>query len=185
MSDNTGVRRGTRTILLAVLALFALGVGVGLQPAQVSAKAKLKAKVGWGPLKSTKAAKKVDKTRWEPRPDNWKANHTVPTKAQIRYFRANSDMPYAKYVDGRYKGGTDDVIEWAAYKWGLPENLLRAVAVRETWWRNEVVGDDGDSFGIFQMRRPYHCCLPFMRDSTEVTCMTKAAFYWTASRGCD
>ena len=33
----------------------------------------------------------------------------------------------------------------------------------ELW---NFVGDSGDSFGIFQVRRPYHCCLPFMRDST-------------------
>jgi hypothetical protein len=38
--------------------------------------------------------------------------------------------------------------------------------VVESWWEMDIVGDDGDSFGLFQMRRPYHCCLPQMRDST-------------------
>jgi hypothetical protein len=141
-------------------------VGGLLQPAGAAAKAELRTKIGWGPMKDRKAAKKVVKTAHEPRPGNVAANHTVPTKAQLQYFRANSDMPYAKYVDGRYKGTTDDIIEWAAYKWGLPEEVLRAVAVTESWWRESTVGDNGDSFGLFQVRRPYHCCLPFMRDST-------------------
>jgi hypothetical protein len=38
--------------------------------------------------------------------------------------------------------------------------------VVESWWDMDMVGDNGDSFGIFQVRRPWHCCLPFMRDST-------------------
>ncbi len=44
--------------------------------------------------------------------------------------------------------------------------MLRSVAVHESWWEMDTLGDNGDSFGIFQVRRPYHCCLPFMRDST-------------------
>jgi hypothetical protein len=152
---------------LLLVALLAIGVGA-LQPAPAEAakRATLKAKVGWGPLTSRQAAKKVTRTKWEPRRQNRKANRTVPTSKQLRYFRRNSDLPYKRHVNGKFRGTTDDIIEWAAYKWGLPENLLRAVAVHETWWVNSFVGDNGDSYGIFQMRRPYHCCLPFMRDST-------------------
>lgn len=166
MFDNVGVGHVRRATLLAAVALLALCVGAQLQPARADAKARLKAKVGWGPLTTREAARKVTRTDWEPRRQNAKANDTVPTREQLRYFRAHSDMPYARYVNGRYRGTTDDILEWAAYKWGLPEDLLRAVAVHETWWEMDFVGDSGDSFGIFQMRRPYHCCLPFMRDST-------------------
>lgn len=148
--------------MLAAVAAAALA-GPATDHAEARA---LKAKIGWGPLTSKQARRKVRRTRWEPRPRNRAANRTVPTRKQIRYFRQNSDMPYARFVNGRFRGGTDDIIEWAARKWGLPPNLLRAVAVHETWWDNNFVGDDGDSFGIFQVRRPYHCCLPFMRDST-------------------
>lgn len=151
---------------LFVAALLAFGVGA-LAPAPADAgKASLKAKVGWGPLSSRAAAKRVTRTKWEPRRQNRKANRTVPTRKQIKQFRRKSDMPYARYVNGRFRGTTDDILEWAARKWGLPENLLRAVAVHETWWVQSFVGDNGDSFGIFQMRRPYHCCLPIMRKST-------------------
>lgn len=151
---------------LFLTALLASGVGA-LDAAPADAKARLKAKVGWGPLTSKKAARKVTHTDYEPRRQNAVANSTVPTREQLEYFRANSDMPYARFVNGQYRGKTtDDILEWAAYKWGLPEDLLKAVAVHETWWEMDFVGDSGDSFGIFQMRVPYHCCLPFMRDST-------------------
>ncbi len=66
-------------------------------------------------------------------------------------------MPYARFVNGRFEGTTDEIIQWSAYKWGLDEDLLRAVAVVESWWRMETVGDAGDSFGLYQVRRPYHC----------------------------
>jgi hypothetical protein len=157
-----------RLYALALIALLAFGVGA-VAPAQADAKSRLKAKVGWGPLKSKKAAKKVTRTNWEPRRQNTVANNTVPTREELEYFRANVHqpaMPYWRKIDGQYTGTTDDILEWAAYKWGLPEDLLKAVAVHETWWEMDYVGDSGDSFGIFQMRVPYHCCLPFMRDST-------------------
>jgi len=166
LADNGRVGRVRSLLLLALTAaLLAVGVGV-LAPAGAAAKATLKSKIGWGPMKDRKAAKKVEITNHEVRPGNDAANHRVPTKTELQYFRANSDMPYARYVTGHYKGTTDDIIEWAAYKWGLPEDVLRAVAVTESWWHMDMLGDAGDSFGIFQVRRPYHCCLPFMRDST-------------------
>lgn len=129
-------------------------------------KAKLQKKVGWGPISDKKAARCVERTAEVLRPENAVPNSTVPTAAELSYFHANSDMPYQSKVDGQYTGSTDDIIEWAANKWGLPEDVLRAVAVHESWWEMDTLGDNGDSFGIFQVRRPYHCCLPFMRDST-------------------
>jgi hypothetical protein len=158
--------RAPRGLFAIAATVLLLGAAAGAGPAPASASAKLKPKVGWGPLSSKRAKRKVVRTTWEPRPQNRVANHTVPTRRQIKRFRRRSDMPYARYVNGRFRGTTDDVIEWAAYKWGLPERVLRAVAVHETWWDNTFVGDDGDSFGLFQVRRPYHCCLPMIRDST-------------------
>lgn len=122
--------------------------------------------IGWGPLTDKQAARMVDRSGFEPRPGNAIENRTVPTKRQLRRFHRQSDMPYQRHVDGRFKGTTDEIVQWAAYKWGLHPDLLRGVAAVETWWDMDFVGDNGDSFGIFQVRRPYHCCLPFMRDST-------------------
>jgi hypothetical protein len=118
--------------------------------------------VGAKPLSDAAAAKLVTRSSFEPRPENGKALRRTPTAAQVKTFRARSDMPYARYVTGAYTGTTDEVIQWAARKWGFDPDLLRSVAVVESWWRMSTVGDNGDSFGLFQMRRPYHCCLPFM-----------------------
>ena len=51
----------------------------------------------------------------------------MPTAAQLRAFRTQSDMPYARYVTGHFTGTTDEVIQWAARKWGFRTDLLRAV----------------------------------------------------------
>lgn len=124
--------------------------------------------VGWTPLSSATAAQLVRYSNWEPRPQNYTANHTVPSYAQLAAWRAQSEMPYADLVDGRFTGTTDEIIQWAAIKWGLPAEVLRAVAALETWWDQSFVGDDGDSYGIFQVRRPYHCFgdCAIARDST-------------------
>lgn len=113
--------------------------------------------VGWGPLSSKKAAKKVTRTKWEPRPENSDENRRIPKRKLLTAWHARSEMPYAKFVNGRFTGTTDDIIEWSARKWGLDPELLRAVAVVESWWRMSAVGDNGDSFGLYQVRRPYHC----------------------------
>lgn len=122
--------------------------------------------VGFAPLTSEEAAARVDRNGFEPRPENADENGRVPTAEELAYFHANSDMPNHSYVDGQFTGTTDEIIQWAAHKWGLPEDVMQAVAVVESWWDMDTVGDNGDSFGIYQVRRPYHCCLPFMRDST-------------------
>jgi len=158
------------TCLLVVALLPAVGLAAGKggkgQGGRGGGVAQLQTKIGWGPLTSAAAAKRVEITAWEPRESNAVPNATVPTAAELTLFHATSDMPYQAYVDGQYTGGTDDIIEWAANKWGLPEEALRAVAVHESWWEMSTLGDAGDSFGIFQVRRPYHCCFPFTRDST-------------------
>jgi hypothetical protein len=121
------------------------------------------------PLSDKRAAKLVKHSRWEPRPANRDELRRVPTRAQLRAFRAQSEMPYARYVTGRFTGTTDEVIQWAARKWGFKPDLLRAVATVESWWRMSTLGDNGDSFGLFQVRRPYHCiepvCEQFRRDA--------------------
>ena len=178
VAENAAVLRPRFSSFHALMAaLLAFGVALLAVPAGASAKAELKPKIGWGPMKDRKAAKKVQKTAHEVKPQNESENQTIPTKAELKLFYKRSGdplgtqwMPYGKYVTGHYRGTTDDIIEWAAYKWGLPEDLLRAVAVKESTWDMDQLGDwDGeqfDSFGIFQVRRPYHCCLPFSRDST-------------------
>jgi hypothetical protein len=112
---------------------------------------------GWGPLTSADAATQVNPNGPELRPGNRRDNRRVPSQELLRAWRSTSEMPYAKHVDGDYRGTTDEIIQWAAAKWGFPKRIFRAVAVVESWWRMDTVGDNGDSFGLFQVRRPYHC----------------------------
>ena len=99
-------------------------------------------------------------------------------------------MPYADHVDGRYRGTTDEIIQWAAAKWGFPARVLRAVAVIESWWRMDTVGDNGDSFGLFQVRRPFHCSAsarspgatpPSTPTTTAASCAPTSTARWTGS----
>lgn len=169
-----GVRR---TLLIVLLPLVLLAGGAPVTAGAVTTSANVEARmgrVGAPPLSERHAARLVFR-RAELRPENRAANHRRPTKAQLAHFRRVSDMPYRSRVSGRYSGTTDEIIQWAALKHRIPVDLARAVAVVESYWVMSTLGDNGDSFGLFQMRRPYHCCLPFMRDD--------AAFnvdYWAA-----
>lgn len=117
--------------------------------------------MGSPPLSDRLAAARVDRSAWEPRPGNRAENRRIPTRSELRFFRRHSDMTYKRRVSGRFRGTTDEIIQWAAHKHGIAEDVVRAVAVKESWWRMSTVGDDGDSFGLMQVRRPYHCC-PFL-----------------------
>jgi hypothetical protein len=122
--------------------------------------------VGSQPLSDRAAARHVHRSPWEPRHDNDDENRRTLTGRELRYFRAHSDMVYKDRVTGHFRGTTDEIIQWAAWKHGISEDLLRAVAVQESWWRMSTNGDNGESFGLFQLRAPYHCCPRFARAST-------------------
>ncbi len=124
--------------------------------AAVKGKAKLKP-VGFKPLSSKAAAKRVRRNGFEPRPQNGPENSAVPSAQEVSSWRQAADMPYEDLVNGRFRGTTDEIIQWTAHKWGLPEDVVRADAVVESYWDMEALGDNGDSFGLFQNRRPFHC----------------------------
>ncbi len=77
----------------------------------------------------------------EARPQNTPYNHKVPTAAQLELFRASiprwSTTPAADFarVDGDYIGSTDMILRWAACKWGIDEDVVRAQAWAETAWK--------------------------------------------------
>jgi len=101
----------------------------------------------WSSLPTdAQCAAAVHRSTWEPRPQNYQQNHTIPAPgAMAASFAArpravggayNSlwDTWLMKRVDGRFTGTTDEIFQWAACKWGLPDNLIRADAVRESTW---------------------------------------------------
>jgi hypothetical protein len=87
---------------------------------------------------------------WEPRPDNAYPNHNTQDAAAVHTSLSRQRSDAGAYnplwfdfmldrVDGQFAGRTDEHFQWAACKWGLPDNLLRAMAVREsTWFQYEV-----------------------------------------------
>jgi hypothetical protein len=101
----------------------------------------------WGSLPSGAACQgRVHRSSWEPRPDNAKRNQVMPDPAAVHAALAARpraaggaydprwDSWLLARVDGQFTGTTDEVFQWAACKWGLPDDLLRAIAVRESTW---------------------------------------------------
>jgi hypothetical protein len=106
----------------------------------------------------------------EVRPSNTKANHTKASK--VPDFSGNwgsnpaADQVLAK-VKGDFAGTTDEIIQWAACKWGLSADVVRAQAfVESTWDQQAVAGKRDDpavcptglqppcptAFGLMQLR---------------------------------
>ncbi len=98
------------------------------------------------------AAARVHSSGWEPRPGNTPYNQTIPSRLAIRPVSITSgayDPRWNRYVLGRitghFAGTTDEIFQWAAVKWGLPDNLLRTVAFMESGWRQPNYGDFVDN----------------------------------------
>lgn len=81
-------------------------------------------------------------------------NYFVPAWTAIIAFRHTKDSngqtmlqfnPYVQYVDGRdgiSRPSTDDLIQWGAHKWGIPEDWLRAEYSLESYWSSFQLGDE-------------------------------------------
>jgi len=130
----------------------------------------------------------------EKRPSNTTANNTVPSDpAAIQWNPAYETWPAfvsdRKYVTGDFKGTTDEIIQWAACKWGIDVNVARADAWLESGWymstRSGCPGPEA-SFGLFQIvaedcsGNMVHGGWPYVQDDTALN-----ADYWGAwIRGC-
>jgi len=110
----------------------------------------------WKDLPSDEAcARQVHRSPWEPRPSNTTANHTRPKLSDVRRSLASrprgDGSTYAPRfntwllprVSGQHTGTTDENIQWAACKWGISDNLLRAMAAAESTWFQGLREPDG------------------------------------------
>lgn len=110
----------------------------------------------WARLPSDEVcARRVHRSAWEPRPSNVGPNHTRPQPADVR--RSLSSRPRGDgrtydsrfntwllaRVSGQHTGTTDENIQWAACKWGISDNLLRAMAAAESTWFQGARHADG------------------------------------------
>jgi hypothetical protein len=128
-----------------------------------------------GALRSdVEAAALVRQRPWEPRPANRAANETTPDRPILWPARAE-DLHWTRWialrrrVTGRFAGSTDEIIQWASYKWGIDEDVTRAIAAQESDWDQAMVGDAGESFGLMQVKDHY-------RDGT----LDLGGYPWTA-----
>jgi hypothetical protein len=49
--------------------------------------------------------------------------------------------PFLSRLSGNYTGTTDDIIQWAACKWGIDADVVRAQAGQESSWFMSAIGD--------------------------------------------
>ena len=79
------------------------------------------------------------------------------TYNQTKGFGTPSNPPgdIYKRVTGNFTGTTDEIIQWASCKWGFDEDVIRAQTAKESWWYQRAVGDNGESYGLMQVRIPY------------------------------
>jgi len=89
--------------------------------------------------------------RWE----NAAQNATPGRHSNPSNFWGNSAWRwYFDQIDGACTGTTEQILEWAAKKWGFDQlgyaDLAKAQAAVETWWRENFVGNAGE-VGILQI----------------------------------
>lgn len=114
--------------------------------------------------------------------------NAVPAPAEVKGVNATANATRgqavagatgrATRVDGNFTGTTEQILRWAACKWGIDEDMVKAQAVIESWWRMDTKGDRGtdptrcapghgigvdgfpgecpESWGLLQVRYPYN-----------------------------
>jgi autotransporter family porin len=88
----------------------------------------------------------------EIRPENAAANGNEGSRANAN---TRPDWSGFSRVDGDFSGTTDEIIQWAACKWGIDENIARAQVIKESYWYQSANGDNGESWGLGQVRDGY------------------------------
>jgi autotransporter family porin len=73
----------------------------------------------------------------EARPGNTQFNQT-------RGHQKHLAGAFLSRVTGNFTGTTDEAIQWAACKWGIEADVVRAQAVEESGWQMTVLGDFTD-----------------------------------------
>jgi hypothetical protein len=187
------LRAGAWAALAAVAAASAAGCGTGAgrTPAQLSALARDARPASAAPAyfhtlkpgaKLPSSAQCAAWVRARPLKENKGVNRpfnkTTGQHVSASFF--SGDQPaagkfLAPRINGDFTGTTQEVLRWAACKWGIDQNIVFAQAAVESWWRQTTKGDwetsgcppghgpgkDGraglcpQSWGILQNRYPF------------------------------
>jgi hypothetical protein len=93
--------------------------------------------------------------RWENHGRN--STRGRPTEGW-RFYGDQNWRWYYDRIDGNCTGTTEQILEWAARKWGFDQlgypDLAKAMGVVETWWRQDLRGPLGE-VGILQVHPTY------------------------------
>ena len=171
------VRRGLLGVLIAVMVVGG-AAGIAFRTPPPPRGGGSTSAVGASLISDAEAVSRVSLHGTEHRPVNREVNQRMDSPADIRAWR---NVYRARKEDGqpwtwsrihvemldrvtgnpgrRPRGGpwtTDELVQWAAAKWGLATDIARAVGVNESAWRYTVNGDGGLSWGFTQIkdRRP-------------------------------
>lgn len=80
----------------------------------------------------------------ETRPGNATFNHTVGHPVGSGFFPAGDSpqvVQLAKRINGDFTGTTREILQWAACKWGIDQDVVFAQAAVESWWQQGQLGD--------------------------------------------
>jgi hypothetical protein len=111
-------------------------------------------------------------------------------------FTAKANQQFVSRIDGHFTGTTEEIIDWGACKWGLDADILKAVAVQESDWRQSTVSDESNnpqdcvgratppcptSFGIMQLK---HTTLPGSYPLSQQSTAFNVDYYGARIRSC-
>jgi autotransporter family porin len=78
-------------------------------------------------------------------PENSDANRSVPRDLRLPpwpdFWDPSANRLFVPRIDGQYTGTTDQIIVWGACKWGINTDVVRAMAVAESSWRQDKISD--------------------------------------------
>lgn len=153
MASPSGAQTATSRLMAAFALLVAvcihLAPGAAAAAAPPPAGGYFTGMQGVGSVSSlpsdSQAASMVHRSTWEPRPENYSANHIVPPAGVVTagYSGMENHAQLFGRVTGNFTGTTDEIIQWAAAKWGLPDEVIRAEAVAESSWYQNLKDSSG------------------------------------------
>jgi autotransporter family porin len=68
-------------------------------------------------------------------------SRNTPFNMTTGHAPVDPPSPVFARVTGNFTGTTDEIIQWAACKWGIDEDVVRAQAAKESYWNQEAAGD--------------------------------------------
>ncbi|HET9254329.1 MAG TPA: hypothetical protein VFO16_03880 [Pseudonocardiaceae bacterium] len=180
--------------LVFVIALLATGCSSGATEPSAST-----LETGAALPSGQECAARIPRDNSEPRPENAAANQFVPDRVSMpRWtdFTEEANQRFVPRIDGNFTGTTGEILAWGACKWGLDADLVRAVAVQESDWRQSTVSDESrrrqdcvggatppcpTSFGIMQLK---HQFLPGSYPLSQRSTAFNVDYYGARIRGC-